>query len=378
MQLIAGIAVTFLQLPPPRIAQNLPDTARERDQDRATRQGHWAIPLRIAPIAGVLFLSSAGAMAQGLSLEAVARLNELFLTGAEWANHTRQIVGAATRFEEALRYAREAEAGQRPHDPTGRYGSLVGDYLSVAKAIQSETVATDFDEAPFTVSWKDYYGCHTRDGAVTTLRDYSEALGNAISRGEYDQKRYGDLMGETNRVRSAADQLQRILEKSAFLNLFAMDWLAIENQVKPSLAVLFDAIDKKQKALAASVPRVRARKSNLDGNLHQLIGVECNLAGAWAGTITVEDQVIPMAMEIRGEPGSYKITYSLKGKWNNNPCVIVLNAGERRLDLRPSCNPPSNSLRISLSFAASYTSLTGIETDDEDSLVRFPIVMQRR
>jgi hypothetical protein len=334
--------------------------------------------MRSIAVIAATFLSCVAVMAQGLSLDAISRLNELFLTGLEWADHTNQITEAATQFEEAMNYAREAEGGQRPHDPTGRYGDLVRNYLTVAKIIQAETVATDFDETPFAVSWKDFYSCHTRDGAVTALRNYSEALGNAVSRGEYDQKRYDDLRTEVNRISSAADQLQRILEKSAFINLFEMDWLAIQNQVKPSLVVLIDAIDEKRKALAASIPRVRTSKSKLDSNLQELIGVECNLAGAWAGTIAIEDEVVPMAMEIRGQPGAYKITYGLKGKWNTNPCVVVLNAGERRLDLRPSCSPPSNSLRISLSFAGSYTSLTGLETDDIDGDVRYPIAMQRR
>ena len=317
-----------------------------------------------------------------LSVDDIAALNELFLRSAEWADHYREFKEAGDQFFDAAHYAAQADQGVRPTPPDSRWEKLTSNYDSASKKMASEQLATDFDETPFIVSWTDWRGCHTREHAIEVLRQYSEALGNAAARGEDDLTRYADYHSEVIAIQTAVDTLQRILEKhiSDFQLVigFEMDWLALNNQVKPSLIELRDVIEKKQKQLSSAVKLVRTRKSNLDGNLAQLISNECSLAGNWSGTIAIEGENKPITTEISGDPGNYKITYSIDGRRNANFCLIAISANERRLDFRPSCSAPANSLRFSLSFAASFTSLTGIETDGQDADVRYPIAMTRR
>jgi hypothetical protein len=86
----------------------------------------------------------------------------------------------------------------------------------------------------------------------------------------------------------------------------------------------------------------------------------------------------PMILEIRGAPGSYQISYGIQDRVNKKPCIVTLNVNERRLVWRPSCSPPSNSYRFTVDFAASFTSLTGLETDELDPEIKYPITMQRQ
>jgi hypothetical protein len=162
-----------------------------------------------------------------------------------------------------------------------------------------------------------------------------------------------------------------------FVNDFgaANDFLALMNQVKPGLAGLIGVAQTRKDELGRALQKLRTRKANLDGNLNQLRSTDCNLAGTWAGSITMEDVNRPITLEMRGEPGHYDITYSIQGRPNNGICVLALNTRERRLDFRPSC---ASSLRFSLTFAGSFTALSGIETDEDDQAVRYPLSMQRR
>lgn len=336
---------------------------------------------RIVKSTCVLLLMYPGmSLAQGLSLSAVERLNELFLSSAEWLNHYNEISERAEQFSDAARFAAQADQGERPTQPDSRWKSLVSDYLRAAKAVAAEPLSTDFDETPFIVDWRDWRGCHTREHAIVVLQAYSQALGEAASRGQNDEEWYAELMKEATATRQAVDILQRFLEKhmSDFTDYINMDWLALENQVIPTLADYTGVLQAKQKALARVVPLIRTRKLNLDGNLKLLLGADCSLAGTWAGTIVMEDGVKHMTMEIRGDPGQYNITYSIDGRANKDFCLVALNTKERRLDFRASCKSPASSLRFSLVFAQSFTSLTGMETDDTDQFVNFPIAMQRQ
>ena len=228
---------------------------------------------------------------------------------------------------------------------------------------------------PFTVSWKDFWACHTRDGAVSILEQYSNAFGAAIDRGSAAESRYVSQLNDFRTMDEGATEMMNLL--APLVNDFgaANDFLTLMNQVKPGLADLINVTQKRKDELDRALQKVRTRKGNLDGNLNQLRSTDCNLAGTWSGNITMDDVNRPMTLEIRGEPGHYDITYSIQGRPNMNICVLALDTKERRLEFRPFC---ASSLRFSLTFAGSFTSLSGIETDDIDAAVSYPLSMQRR
>jgi hypothetical protein len=186
--------------------------------------------------------------------------------------------------------------------------------------------------------------------------------------------RYASLLTDFRTMDDGATKMMDAL--APFVNDFgaASDFLALMNQVKPGLADLINVTQKRKDDLDRALQKVRTRKYNLDGNLGQLRNTDCNLAGTWSGNITMEGVNQPMTLEIRGQPSHYDITYSIQGRRNNGICVLNLNAKERRLDFRPFC---ASSLRFSFTFAQSFTSLSGIETDDEDGDVRYPLFMRR-
>jgi hypothetical protein len=313
--------------------------------------------------------------AQSLSPDAVARLNELFLRSLEIGNAYNTVDTTAKQVSDAVRYAQQAEEKQKPIDPNTDWKTIISNYTAATKTIKSEKLATDFDETPFSVSWMDFWACHTRDGAVSVLEQYSNAFGAAIDRGLGADARYASLLNDFRTMDDGATEMMNLL--APFVNDFgaASDFLALMNQVKPGLADLIDITQKRKDELERALQRVRTRKSNLDGNLNQLRSTDCDLAGTWSGSITMEGVNQPMTLEMRGQPGHYDITYSIQGRPNKNICVLAQNTKERRLDFRPFC---ASSLRFSLTFAGSFTSLTGIESDDDDTDVRYPLSMQRR
>jgi hypothetical protein len=339
-------------------------------------QRDFSMLARLFSLIFLTFLAtSVSTYAQSLSPDAVARLNELFLRSLEIGDAYNTVDTTAEHVSDAVRYAQQAEDKQTPINPNTDWKTIISNYTVAAKTIQSEKLVTDFDETPFTVSWMEFWACHTRDGAVSVLEQYSNAFGAAIERGLTADARYASLLNDFRTMDDGATKMMNLL--APFVNDFgaANDFLALMNQVKPSLADLINVTQKRKDELERALQKVRTRKSNLDGNLSQLRSTDCNLAGTWSGSITMEGVNQPLTLEIRGQPSHYDITYSIQGRPNKDICVLALNAKEHRLDFRPFC---ASSLRFSLTFSGSFTSLTGIETDDDDSDVRYPLSMQRR
>src|ERR1700741_2018757 len=134
--------------------------------------------------------------AQSLSPDAVARLNELFLRSLEIGNAYNTVDTTAKQVSDAVRYAQQAEEKQKPIDPNTDWKTIISNYTAATKTIKSEKLATDFDETPFSVSWMDFWACHTRDGAVSVLEQYSNAFGAAIDRGLGADARYASLLND--------------------------------------------------------------------------------------------------------------------------------------------------------------------------------------
>lgn len=317
-----------------------------------------------------------GTSAQGLlSVDATARLNELFLRTAEVTNAINDVAGAAGEVSDAVRYAQQAENRERPLSPDDDWDKVVASYKAAAKKIQDEELATSFDETPFTISWKEFSACHTRDGALAVLDDYSSAFGRAVDRGTAAQARYDDLIEQSLTMNKGANKMIEILAPLPTEAGAVGHVMQLLNNVLPAISELLNAARAKKKKLDPALEKVKSRKDNLDFNVDQLRKSECNLSGNWSGTIVMFDVSRQMTLELRGEPGSYTVGYGIEGKFNSKPCVAAVSAPEKRLDFLPHCN---SSLRFSLSFSDSYTSLSGVETDQDDPEIRFPIAMQKQ
>jgi hypothetical protein len=179
-------------------------------------------------------------------------------------------------------------------------------------------------------------------------------------------------------IQAAATELQRLIEKTPLLFGTDMLWLELQNSVLPSIGDLLSVARARAKELDTALPLLKLRKSNLDANVKSLEGIECNLAGRWKGTIAIEGTSFPMTLEITGAPGSYQFSYGIKDKTNSKPCIVAMNANERRLVWRPACVGPAKIYKFEVNLSASYTSLSGRETDDTDSATDYPIAMQRQ
>lgn len=319
------------------------------------------------------------AHAQTISPDAVARINELLLTSIEAGDAINEISDTANLVSDAVRYAQQAENHEKPLKADADWDKVISHYKAAAEVIRSEPLATAITDSDFQVTWKDFLGCHTRNSALSDLESFSKALGAAAERGNAAAAKYQKLTADLLTIIAGANKMIEVLvpltisDPGATAHVFKL-----LNGVLPAVSELLEISRKKQAEVDKSLPIVRMRKENLDGNISQLRATECSLAGSWAGTITVEGLTQPMTVDIRGEPGRYSVSYSIAGKPNSTPCILSINAKERRLDFRPSCSPPANSLRFSLNFSESFTSLAGRETDEGDAEASFPIVMQRK
>lgn len=338
---------------------------------------------RIARHAAIIIVLSIGILFPGcadaqLSLDAITRINELLLRSAELANAYGEISDAASGYSNAVNWAADAARGVRPTDPDPQWSKAVASYAAAAATIKSDTFAVTFDEAPFSVSLTELYACHLRDNSLELLRRSSTAFQGALDRGEIAQQDLRGVIKDAAAIQAAATQLQRLLEKRP--NLFGADmlWLELQNSVLPSIGELLSVARARAKELGTALPLLRLRKSNLDGNVKSLEGIECNLAGLWKGTIAIEGMPFPMTLELTGAPGNYQFSYGIKGKINSKPCIVALNASERRLVWRPACVGPAKIYKFEVNLTASYTSLSGRETDDTDSATEYPIAMQRQ
>ena len=90
--------------------------------------------------------TSVSVLAQGLSPDAIARLNELFLQSLEIGNAYNTVDDTAEKVSDAVRYAQQAENNQRPINPNTDWKTIVSKYAAATRLIQSEQLATEFDE----------------------------------------------------------------------------------------------------------------------------------------------------------------------------------------------------------------------------------------
>jgi hypothetical protein len=134
---------------------------------------------------GVLFPGCANAQ---LSLEAIARINELLLRSAELADAYSDVSDAASGYSNALKWAADAAQGVRPTDPDPQWSTAVASYAAAAAIIKSDKFAVTFNEAPFSVSLTELYACHLRDNSFDLLRRSSTAFQSAIDRGGWLSK----------------------------------------------------------------------------------------------------------------------------------------------------------------------------------------------
>ena len=309
-----------------------------------------------------------------LKPEAVSHLNNLFMRGAELLNAYREISGVASEFSDAVRFGQQLAAGENPADPGSRWSALAQSYQQASQHIESRPLETDFDERLFQWDWREYHGCHTRDDALVKMEGYSNAMAGALLAGENASNEQAFLLQELSRISLAVSELKKLLEIAPQVFNVQMDWLALQNSVGPAVSELSRAVEVRQRILVGAIRKLSIAKENFDSNLNLLRTSPCSLAGAWAGEIVLEGEAISMSLEIRGDPGAYSVGYALASRANNEPFIEKIDSSARRIEFKPS---PTSSLRFILDIAASYTAMTGIEIDEVDPYVRYPILLKR-
>lgn len=309
-----------------------------------------------------------------LDAATVSHLNNLFMGGIELFTAHQEISSIASDFSNAVRFGQQLAAGEAPADPGSHWSALTRNYLQASQRIASNPLETEFNEKPFQWDWREYRGCHTRDGTLEKMAGYSSAMASALLAGEEASSRQALLLQELTQIGLAVSELKRLLEIAPQLFNVQMDWLALQNSVGPAVSELSITINSRQKNLKNAISKLNIAKNNFDYNLKLLRDSPCSLAGAWAGEIVLEGETISMRLEIQGDPGAYSIGYALAGRANNKPLIETIDSTARRIEFRPS---PTSSLRFMLDIAASYTAMTGIEVDESDPYVRYPILLRR-
>ncbi|WP_156437044.1 hypothetical protein [Sinorhizobium sp. Sb3] len=316
--------------------------------------------------------------AWALSVEQVSRANDLFVLGSEVLLAFKDIDDTASEFQDALRFAHELAAGNATLEGGSRWQKLASTYRDAADKLQKQSLPTAFDESRYSVSWRDFAACHTRDQSLLLLDGYSAELNAAAVRGAEMAAKLTAQSEDLASISAAVTELVELLENVPLLLKVEWDWYDLRVNVGPSAAELKRTIDGRRMEIAAAIERLKARKDNLDQNIDDLRKTECWLVGRWVGTINIEGTQFPMTLEITGEPANYSLVYSLNGKTASGVCIEQADGRSRRIVFRPSCQGPGSIYQFSLSVSEAYDAVSGVETDTDNPEAKIVIDLRRQ
>ncbi len=213
-------------------------------------------------------------------------------------------------LEMAQKAASDLAAGKNPSFPTNKWADLASRYQNTARKFIDAPLPTDFDAKPFSFSFGELQNCDTRSNSLNKIQGFISALQSASSRGK-DALAF--LSSYSKEVDAAKDALKYIIDLHAkamvtvppFNDVFAWDWLELDQSVYPALSNVRTAINTQQAKIKTNLDLVNIYITNLTSNFSQLEKLSCSLAGVWKGNSTGDGRTVPMQILIKNEGGQW-------------------------------------------------------------------------